>query len=97
MSKALWPRKNLAHHRGTERQRNQDSGSIEIPRFARNDKLIRLKNLSKRKTARARLSTRAAGGTVGIDQEVVTLRGLFGNSGSQRDLNAGRITTLTHR
>jgi len=51
----------------------------------------------KRKTARARLSTRAAGGTVGIDQEVVTLRGLFGNSGSQRDLNAGRITTLTHR
>ena len=24
---------------------------------------------------------RAAGGTVGIDQEVVTLRGLFGNSG----------------
>jgi len=43
----------------------------------------------KRKTARARLSTRAAGGTVGIDQEVVTLRGLFGNSGSQHDLILG--------
>jgi hypothetical protein len=27
----------------------------------------------------------------GIDQEVVTLRGLFGNYGSRRDLNAGRI------
>jgi len=35
------------------------------------------------------LSTRAAGGTVGIDQEVVTLRGLFGNSGSQHDLLLG--------
>ena len=44
---------------------------------------------SKRKTAHARLSARAAGGTVGIDQEVVTLRGLFGNSGSQRDLTPG--------
>jgi hypothetical protein len=41
------------------------------------------------KTARARLSARAAGGTVGIDQEVVTLRGLFGNSGSQHDLTLG--------
>ena len=45
--------------------------------------------LSKNKTARARLSARAAGGTVGIDQEVVTLRGLFGNSGSQFDLQLG--------
>ena len=35
------------------------------------------------------LSTRAAGGTVGIDQEVVTLRGLFGNFGSQHDLLLG--------
>ena len=48
-----------------------------------------MKNLGKRKTARARLSARAAGGTVGIDQEVVTLRGLFGNSGSQHDLILG--------
>jgi len=31
------------------------------------------------------------GGLFGIDQEVVTLRGLYGNSGSRRDLNAGRI------
>ncbi len=42
-----------------------------------------------RKTARALGSARAAGGTVGIDQEVVTLRGLFGNSGSQHDLLLG--------
>jgi hypothetical protein len=27
----------------------------------------------------------------GIDQEVVTLRGLYGNSGFERDLNARRI------
>jgi hypothetical protein len=37
----------------------------------------------------AHVSTRAAGGTVGIDQEVVTLRGLFGNSGSRLDLQPG--------
>ena len=43
-----------------------------------------------RKTARALGSARAAGGTVGIDQEVVTLRGLFGNSGVPARLNAGR-------
>jgi hypothetical protein len=35
------------------------------------------------------VSTRAAGGTVGIDQEVVTLRGLFGNSGSRHDVMPG--------
>jgi hypothetical protein len=36
------------------------------------------------------IRTRAARWTVGIDQEVVTLRGLYGNSGSWRDLHARR-------
>jgi hypothetical protein len=31
----------------------------------------------------------------GIDQEVVTLRGLYGNSGSQRDLTPGGKSKLT--
>ena len=46
---------------------------------------------------RTRKRTRAAGGIAGIDQEVVTLRGLFGNSGSRSDLVAGWIAILTHR
>jgi hypothetical protein len=31
------------------------------------------------------------GGLFGIDQEVVTLRGLYGNSGSRRDLTPGGL------
>jgi len=54
--------------------------------------------MSECKTARALLTrARAAGGTVGIDQEVVTLRGLFGNSGVPARLNAGRNWIQTHR
>ena len=79
---------------------NPQTDGREVEGFLESIRLRRggeLASAPKSKTARARFSTRAAGGTVGIDQEVVTLRGLFGNSGSQRDLVAGRITTLTHR
>jgi len=68
------------------------SAQTADPRFARDHNSEKVakpgRRVPKNKTARA-LSTRAAGGTVGIDQEVVTLRGLFGNSGSQHDLTLG--------
>jgi hypothetical protein len=37
------------------------------------------------------MKARAAGALFGIDQEVVTLRGLYGNSGSRRDLTPGGL------
>ena len=43
------------------------------------------------------INTGRPGGLFRIDQEVVTLRGLPGNSGLRRDLNAGRNRIQTHR
>jgi len=48
------------------------------------------------RTARRHEACGPPGGLFGIDQEVVTLRGLFGNSGFLTDLRQAE-SILTHR
>jgi hypothetical protein len=58
--------------------------------------LIRGKVLLENRTAHKHEACGPPGGLFGIDQEVVTLRGLFGNSGFLTDLRQAE-SILIHR